>query len=479
MMCARFGQLTEPLTSIEKKVLDQIKPKASEYDLMKQVFSKIRRALSSILDKYGIEAEITLQGSIAHDTWLSGERDMDVFVLFPKTWSVDELKGKGFKILLEAAEKFDKYTIRYAEHPYVRVIIDSVEVDLVPAFKLDDPSEIRTAVDRTPFHTKYVRESLRDELKDHVRLLKKFLRSLGIYGAEIKTKGFSGYLCELLIIAYDGFRDLLRGAKHWKPPVRINALGDDIDFDEVFERMVRRYPGCPMYVPDPVDPRRNVAAAVSLKNVITMKIASYCYLTNPRMEYFFPPDEEGVDKDLLREQIKRRCIVLIILPVKEQLPPDVLWGELQRVADRASKVLKNFDFMPFDQDVWTDEKELAIIAIEIDECSKPYPRLYYGPSSYSLKRVHSFIRSHVLRNSFGPWINEKGELMSLSTRRYSDVKKLLVERAREYIVTPHFRGLQPRIELLDEYIDELREDALYWLALFVRKRPYWMDYCIE
>ncbi len=470
--------MTEPLISIERRVLEQIKPKKSEYDLMRRVFDKVRRTISSVLDKYGVEAEITLQGSIAHDTWLSGERDMDVFVLFPKTWSVDELKGKGFKILLEAAEKFDKYTIRYAEHPYVRVIIDGVEVDLVPAFKLDDPSEIRTAVDRTPFHTKYIKESLRDELKDHVRLLKKFLKSLGIYGAEIKIRGFSGYLCELLIIAYDGFRDLLRKARHWKLPVKINVSGHN-EFDDVFSMLVKRYPGCPMYVPDPVDLRRNVAAAVSLKSVITMKIASYCYLMNPRIEYFFPPDRGGVNKDLLREQIRRRCIILIILPVKEQLPPDVLWGELQRIADRASKVLKNFDFMPFDQDVWTDEKEFAIIAVEIDECSKPYPRLYYGPSPYSLKRVHSFIRSHVIRNSFGPWINDKGELMSLSTRRYSDAKKLLVERAKEYIVTPHFKGLQPRVELLDEYIDELREDALYWLESFVRKRPYWMDYCIE
>ncbi len=470
--------MTEPLISIERRVLEQIKPKKSEYNLMRRVFDKVRRTISFILDKYGVEAEITLQGSIAHDTWLSGERDMDVFVLFPKTWSVDELKGKGFKILLEAAEKFDKYTIRYAEHPYVRVIIDNVEVDLVPAFKLDDPSEIRTAVDRTPFHTKYVREHLRDELKDHVRLLKKFLKSLGIYGAEIKTRGFSGYLCELLIIAYDGFRDLLREARHWKLPVKINVSGYN-NLDEVFSMLVKRYPGCPMYVPDPVDLRRNVAAAVSLKSVITMKIASYCYLMNSRMEYFFPPGKGGVDKDLLREQIRRRCIILIILPVKEELPPDVLWGELQRIADRASKVLKNFDFMPFDQGVWTDEKELAIIAVEIDECSKPYPRLYYGPSPYSMKRVYSFIRSHVIRNSFGPWINDKGELMSLSTRRYSDAKKLLVERAKEYIVTPHFKGLQPRVELLDEYIDELREDALYWLESFVRKRPYWMDYCIE
>ncbi len=479
MMYARSVQLTEPLTDIEKKVLEKVKPRPSEYELMRRVFEKIRKTILSVLEDKGVEAEITLQGSIAHDTWLSGERDMDVFVLFPKTWSTEELKTRGFKILLEAAEKLGSYMIRYAEHPYVRVVIDKVEADLVPAFKLDDPSEIRTAVDRTPFHTKYIQENLREELRDHVRLLKKFLKSIGVYGAEIKTRGFSGYLCELLIIAYDGFKDLLKKARHWKPPVKVSTLREERGLDRIFKELARRYPDSYMYVPDPVDPRRNVAAAVSLKSIITLKIASFCYTINPRIEYFFPPRQREISKDEIRDMIKRRCIILVILPVREALAPDILWGEIQRIADRAYKLLRNFDFTPIDWSVWTDEREIAVIALEIDECSKPYPRLYYGPSPYSLRRVHSFIKSHVMRGSFGPWINERGELMALSGRKYPDAKKLLVERANEYIVTPHFRGLLPRVEALNEYIDKLKEDMMEWIISFVKKRPYWMDYCID
>ncbi len=40
-------------------------------------------------------------------------------------------------------------------------------------------------------------------------MLKKFLRSLHIYGAEISTKGFSGYVSEVLIIKFGSFLSTL------------------------------------------------------------------------------------------------------------------------------------------------------------------------------------------------------------------------------------------------------------------------------
>ncbi|MBS7613865.1 hypothetical protein KEJ48_06465, partial [Candidatus Bathyarchaeota archaeon] len=33
----------------------------------------------------------------------------------------------------------------------------------------------------------------------------KFAKGIGVYGADIKTGGFSGYLCELLIVSYGDF----------------------------------------------------------------------------------------------------------------------------------------------------------------------------------------------------------------------------------------------------------------------------------
>ncbi len=466
---------------IEKEVLKAIKPKPEEYELLYTVFNEIKSVISKILEKQGIDAKITLQGSVAHDTWLSSERDIDVFVLFPIQWSVEELKTRGFELLLEAAKEIGKYEIRYAEHPYVRVFHKGVEADLVPAFNIDSPDQIRTAVDRTPLHTRFINQNLPPELKDDVRLLKKFLKGIGIYGAEIKTKGFSGYLTELLVIVYKGFRNVLFKASKWKHPVYINTLGSQADAKKIFKLLKRKYPDSVLYVPDPIDPRRNVAAAVSIRSLAVFSIASKCYLEYPSKSYFFPQRDIHIEKTVRNAFEENRCIIVLTLQITEKLPPDVLWGELQRIADRAAKVLRNYDFEVIDKGVCSDEKEKALILIEVDECEKQRPRVYMGPEYWSGNRTLSFIKAHLLRNSWGPWIDERGRLVSLGPRKFTSAIDVLRDRAWEYLVTPHFRNTNPLIELIkpETVSSQESEDIRNCVIDFILKRPVWMNACIE
>ncbi len=461
------------LTELEERVLERIRPKPGERDLLLKAYERIKSVIDEILREHGVDAEVTLQGSVAHDTWLSGERDLDVFVLFPREWSVEELRSKGFKILLEAAKLIGKYSLRYAEHPYVKVELDGVEADLVPAFRVEGPGDIRTAVDRTPLHTKFINDHLGEELRDHVRLLKRFLKGLGIYGAEVRVKGFSGYLSELLIINYGGFRELLEEASRWKAPVRVETINDP----DVFRLLSRKYPDSVMYVPDPVDPGRNVAAAVSLYSLVSFVVASKCYLVKPCMEYYFPRIR-SIDLDF--SFIDNRCMVLIVFRNNtfRELSPDVIWGELGRVADRAVKLVQRFGFNVMDWSTWTDEMGLAVIGIEADMCSKEYPKLYTGPPYHAGRRVIDFISKHVLKGSIGPWIRRDGTLVALGARKYSSISELLHDRAWEYLVAPHFRGSTPEIHVLGEeplnFIQGVDEG---WLKDFLFKRRDWIDCC--
>ena len=95
--------------------------------------------------------------------------------------------------------------------------IGGFEVDLVPCYALPDASRIRSAVDRTPFHTRFVLSSLDDVKRGQVLLLKQFMKGIGVYGAEAKVQGFSGYLTELLIIKYGDLLNVLRAASGWRP----------------------------------------------------------------------------------------------------------------------------------------------------------------------------------------------------------------------------------------------------------------------
>jgi tRNA adenylyltransferase (EC 2.7.7.25) len=62
--------------------------------------------------------------------------------------------------------------------------------------------------------------NLHREQKDEVRLLKKFMKGIGVYGAEIKVKGFSGYVAELLVYFYDSFRNVLPPRRAGSPQLR-------------------------------------------------------------------------------------------------------------------------------------------------------------------------------------------------------------------------------------------------------------------
>ena len=161
-------------------------------------------------------------GSIARNTWVRGDRDLDVFLLFPPDISREALESEGLALARTIARKFTKtFCEKYAEHPYINATIDSIDVDLVPCYNVESAASIQSAVDRTPFHTRYITEKI-NGLTDDVLLLKQFAKAGGIYGSDQMTEGFSGYLCELLILYYGGFGLLLDAAADWRPSTLID-----------------------------------------------------------------------------------------------------------------------------------------------------------------------------------------------------------------------------------------------------------------
>ena len=145
-------------------------------------------------------------------------------------------------------------------------------------YAVESAADIRSAVDRTPFHTGYL-EGRVEPVADDVRLAKAFLDGVGAYGSDLRTRGFSGYLTELLVLEYGGFRPLLEAAADWSPPVRL----DPEDHAEAsFED--------PLAVVDPTDPERNVAAVCSARNVGRLLHYARDLLADPRIDLFEPRD---------------------------------------------------------------------------------------------------------------------------------------------------------------------------------------------
>ena len=188
-------------------------------------------------------------GSAARGTWISGTHDLDIFITFPEDTSREELEEFGLSIAREIAKDADRSEERYAEHPYINMRYMDFDVDLVPCFRVSSPDSIKSAVDRTPFHNEFIKQNI-SGLENDVLLLKQFMRGGGVYGSELRTQGFSGYLTELLVIHYGSFENVLGSACDWKPNLVI----------DIKEHGLLKHTD-PLIVVDPTDPKRNVAAA--------------------------------------------------------------------------------------------------------------------------------------------------------------------------------------------------------------------------
>jgi len=242
------------------QVLERIRPENKEID-------KIAKISKKLLDKANdSKVEPLIVGSVAKGTNLK-DADIDLFIKFD---SEIDLKKQGLKI---ARKLLPEGKELYAQHPYLRGEIEGIGVDVVPCYSINDSSKSISAVDRTPFHTKWVNKNINGK-EDEVRLAKQFLKGAGAYGANAAIGGFSGYLVEILIIKYGDFMNLIKEISKWRPPVIIEK--------------VKKVPDSAIMLQDPVDEKRNVAAGVTLKGLGAAVLASKAFLNKPTIEFFFP-----------------------------------------------------------------------------------------------------------------------------------------------------------------------------------------------
>ncbi|HIQ03043.1 MAG TPA: CCA tRNA nucleotidyltransferase [Desulfurococcales archaeon] len=464
------------MKDIEREVLERIKPSKEEYVRAQRIFDKVKELLERTLNLYNIDATVELEGSIAKDTWISGEWDLDVFVLFNKHYGTEWIKTKGFKIIYESVRNLNP-ELRYAEHPYVRVKVEGFDVDIVPALRLERASEAKTVVDRTPFHTRYVKSKLTSELRDQVRLLKKFMKGIGVYGAEIKVRGFSGYLCELLVIAYGGFRRVLENVRLWKPR-------QVIDIEKHYRSLreaVRKFRDNILIVIDPVDPNRNVAAAVSLDSFSKLIVAANLYLKKPSIKFFYPP-VESVDCMVLKRLIKNRKTSIVALVTQcPSIPPDTLWGELGKSLKALCNYVARLGFKIIDSSVWSDESNIIVFLLELLDLTLHDYEKHYGPPVHIQPNMLEFLKKYINSEDTiaGPWV-ENGRLVVLKKRRMCNIIECL-SNVESYVqsLSPHIR--ECILNKLDILVDieiltlaRKHNEFKYHLYRFLRKREPWI-----
>ena len=186
--------------SILNEITKMISPTLSEEKNILAISTSIFDKVEKYCELHKIKAVPVIGGSVAKGTWLKSDVDIDIFVKFSNDLDDSVLQNEGIDIGLNSL-KDNETRLRYSDHPYVEGFYDDLRVNIVPCF--DSPvGKWRSAADRSPHHTIFIKNNYNSTLQKEVRLLKQFLKGLNLYGAEVKIQGFSGYASELLILKY-------------------------------------------------------------------------------------------------------------------------------------------------------------------------------------------------------------------------------------------------------------------------------------
>jgi tRNA nucleotidyltransferase (CCA-adding enzyme) len=453
--------LAHKVETLLEEIKERVTPKESERAKLIGIAEELKKRVVKESEKMGVEVHPLLVGSLAKDTWLSGEGDIDLFMLFPSTLGRRQLEQVG----LEVAEKVagGKGVKAYAEHPYIRFYRDGVKIDLVPALKVENADAGVTAVDRTPFHLAYVNSKLNAPLRGEVRLLKRFMKGIKVYGSEAKTMGFSGYVCELLTINYGSFMNVLKSASAWNPPTLI-AVDSSIRGDAGKHHLL---------VVDPTDKNRNAAAAVSLEAYATFIAASQSFLEKPSTNFFYPDAPKPPDSFRYGSDGKHLILIEFEVPF---IVEETVWSELRSSSRGIKEHLERVGFSVRDVGFWTSQPH-AYIYLEVDSLKLQETELRLGPKVYSRQDFERFVSKNCHRMVRGPWVKDDKWVMEV-TRERRDILGFINDE-HQMDLGPHIRSsyASKRVFVDKDAVEQINETP--WLLRefvgFYLKKPPWLS----
>lgn len=439
---------------VRDKAISRFYPEKDELEQLENTYNEISAFIES---EFGYETFFA--GSAGRGTCVKGDRDIDVFVLFPEDTSKEKIENEGLGIGKETFNNFDgDYKIEYAEHPYTKGEINGFEVEIVPCIDTD-PEDINTAVDRSPHHAKWVEKNLDTEQKKDVVLLKSFLKAGDIYGSSLKTRGFSGYLCELLIQEYGSFKNLTQSASNWGEKEIIDPHNHH---DKLPEELEKKFSRDSLIVIDPVDSERNVASVLTSEKYAEFIHRCWRFEQNPGIN-FFEQEETELDKFGLRQEIEKRSDFLVLEFDSIDQPDDIVYPQMRKTMGRMTEELEKNNFRIYEKGFHVGDKIRIFFDLDSELPEVKYqkgPKVYHGSQhleEFSSKYENTFVQDE--------------RLMAKVDREFTDAKQLIKEYLSSDVSGLKQKGIPGNVaeKVVDFRIGETIVDDDQWLKFLSKK----------
>lgn len=399
-----------------KKMLKQIEPSAKEQKEVQRTISGVLSKLQKSLER--IHAKAVPGGSIAKQTWISEQHDLDIFVKF----DYEHWTGKQLSDALENAcrKSFKQIERVHGSRDYFHIRHGKYEIETVPVLDISKPEQAENVTDLSPFHTEWVSKKTlqRPKLSSEVRLLKQFCRSAGVYGAESFIMGFSGYVLEILTIHYGNFAELARSAAGWKSRAFIDADKKYANESQAKQRINPSRLVSPMLVVDPVQPERNAAAALSEKNFEIFKQKCKDFMKRPSEDYF-RIRKMGL-KELKKDAGKNYLVTYEAVPVEDKR--DIAGCKIVKSHENIVRIFKQNGFEVVSSGWQWNDKAIMWYNINKKKIDEYYVR--EGPDATSVPNAEDFRKVH--KNTF----IKNGRLYAKIKRKYVNASELAKDIAK-------------------------------------------------
>ena len=397
------NRLSSSTNEIILKAIRLAEPTSDQVKRGDQTASRLLSKLRQLARTHELHPKVILGGSFAKGTWLREYLEIDIFLLFPREIDAKELEREG---LLMAKQSLlgQRLRLRYAQHPYVEAFIQDFRINIVPCFdtKL---GEWKSAADRSPFHTKYMNKHLNPKLKREVRVLKMFMKRVGVYGSEIKVQGFSGYACEILILKYKTFLSTLENVSRWRERevvcIEPSATANADQFEE------------PLVILDPIDSGRNLGAAISPQKIGQFVLSSSSFVRSPRMRFL---GNYGRRVSIFEQDLIKESTIGILLSHSNR-SPDVLWGQLKKSGVHIRERMSEEGYEVARGIIASDEKGKSALLYLIVNKALSALIAKEGPEYFRVQESRKFIDKNSKSGSIA-WIGDKGRLQSIKFRTH-------------------------------------------------------------
>jgi tRNA nucleotidyltransferase (CCA-adding enzyme) len=405
--------MKEIISKVRNTVVPSKSLEASKKKIADLAFILVKDELKKIPEVIDLE----FGGSFAKGTWLSKNADVDIFIKFKKETSEEKFVEISRKIGFASMKKYNPY-VRYSEHPYVEAKIKDTKINVVPCYDVK-LGNWKSAADRSPFHTTHMKKVLSPKMRNEVRLLKTFLQSVGIYGAEMAKQGFSGYVCEVLILNFSSFENVVKSIAKIKENQNIGKTSTKFE--------------TPITIIDPIDSKRNLAAAISEENIGKFILNCRAFQIKPSLKYF-----KAKKSIVSKSNTENVLVVKFNFKIRS---PDIIWGQIKRANNSLKTQLEIGGFKVLRSLSYTDEKKEAYLLFLLESPIIPKKYSKIGPEFFREDDCRSFISKNISKTEL-MWINSDRKIVSLEKRKNPEAVKFLSQFLKNNLQTGIPKGLQ-------------------------------------